>query len=86
MLLASSLCALLALPAVLANPVARRWDDFAVKHAWADVPAGWVEHGDPPADHRLALRIGLKQDRFNELVDNLYQVSDPAHARYASVY
>ncbi|THH10355.1 hypothetical protein EW145_g1384 [Phellinidium pouzarii] len=75
---------LLSLPIVFANPLLRRWDDFEVKHAWVDVPSGWVIHSDPSPDHTLDLRIGLKQDKFEELVDHLYQVSDPSHERYGA--
>ena len=69
------------LRAVIATPFVKRWDDFNLKHGWVEIPKGWVEHGDAPADHTIDLRIGLRQDRFDELVDHLYQVSDPAHPR-----
>lgn len=36
---------------VLATPLARRWDDLEVKHAWVDIPAGWERHTDAPLDH-----------------------------------
>ncbi|KAH9940766.1 subtilisin-like protein [Epithele typhae] len=64
------------------KPFAKRWDDFEVKHAWAETPRGWAYHAPAPADYSFDMRIGLKQDRFDELVANLYQVSDPAHSRY----
>lgn len=67
---------------VLATPLARRWDDFEVKHAWVDIPAGWERHADAPRDHVLNLKISLKQDKFDDLIDHLYQVSDPSHPRY----
>ena len=67
--------------AVLATPLARRWTDFELKHSWADVPEGWEVHSDPPESHKMDIRIGLKQGRFEELVDHLYQVSDPFHER-----
>ncbi|KAH8111000.1 subtilisin-like protein [Phellopilus nigrolimitatus] len=81
------LCALLALPlfrVALATPLVPRWDDFEVKHAWAGAPRGWEVHSAAPPDHMLDMRIGLKQDRFEELVDHLYQISDPAHERYGA--
>lgn len=30
------------------------------------------------------MRLALKQDRFDELVEHLYEVSDPEHARYGA--
>ncbi|RDX48143.1 subtilisin-like protein [Lentinus brumalis] len=67
----------------LSNPlVSKRWDDFEVKHAWAEVPRGWELHGPAPSDYTFDMRIGLKQDKFDELVTALYEVSDPAHERY----
>ncbi|PAV19635.1 subtilisin [Pyrrhoderma noxium] len=82
----SRLWAFLALPIVLvtASPLNKRWDDFEVKHAWSDIPQGWVIHSDAPADHLLEMRIGLKQHKFDSLVDELYQVSDPRHERYGA--
>ncbi|KAI0331649.1 subtilisin-like protein [Cubamyces sp. BRFM 1775] len=67
----------------IANPlVSKRWDDFEVKHAWTEVPRGWELHGPAPADYAFDLRIGLKQDKFDDLVAALYEVSDPAHEKY----
>lgn len=71
-------------PVALTKPLAKRWDDFQIKHAWVETPSGWEVHGDAPADHRIDLRIGLKQDKFDELVEHLYQVSDPSHERYVT--
>ncbi|EIW59803.1 subtilisin-like protein, partial [Trametes versicolor FP-101664 SS1] len=79
-----SSAALLALVQLcVANPLLpKRWDDFGVKHAWAEIPRGWELHGPAPADYTFDMRIGLKQDKFDELVTSLYEVSDPAHERY----
>lgn len=46
------------------------------------VPRGWKEISPAPASHTLELQIALKQHRFSELETALYEVSDPAHARY----
>ncbi|KJA29734.1 hypothetical protein HYPSUDRAFT_196076 [Hypholoma sublateritium FD-334 SS-4] len=46
------------------------------------VPRGWVKYGEPPANHRVALKIALPQPNFSELERHLYEVSDPDHARY----
>lgn len=68
--------------ATLCKPVYKRWDDFKVKHAWVDgVPEGWETVGPAPSDHRLTVRIGLKQDRIGDLITHLYAVSDPSHHR-----
>lgn len=66
----------------LCKPLYKRWDDFRVKHAWVDgTPKGWEVIGPAPSDHRLTVRIGLKQDGIDDLITNLYAVSDPNHRR-----
>lgn len=47
-----------------------------------NVPRGWVKYGEPPANHKVALKIALPQPNFSELERHLYEVSDPDHARY----
>jgi hypothetical protein len=64
----------------------KRWEDFKPKHAWADVPKNWELVGPAPSDHELLLRIGLKQDRLDELISSLYEVSDPDHHRSVSFF
>ena len=72
----------LLLGAALCKPLHKRWDDFKVKHAWVDgVPKGWEAIGPAPSDHRLAVRIGMKQDGIYDLIAHLYAVSDPNHHR-----
>ena len=63
------------------TPLSKRWTEFELKHGWEAVPKGWELHGAAPADHLLDMTISLKQDKFKELVEHLYEVSDPAHAR-----
>lgn len=46
------------------------------------VPPQWKQLDRAPADHRLELRIGLKQDKFKQLERELYEVSSPSHPRY----
>lgn len=53
-----------------------------VKHAWTQIPEGWKLHGTPASDHLISLRIGLKQDKLDELIETLYRVSDPLHPQY----
>ena len=64
----------------------KRWEEVTVKHGWIDVPKGWVEVGRPPAHHPLKMNFGLKQERFDELVEHLYQVSDPEHHRCVAIH
>jgi tripeptidyl-peptidase-1 len=71
--------------ATLCKPLHKRWDDFKVKHAWVDgVPKGWETVGPAPLEQRLTVRIGLSQDGIDDLIANLYMVSDPSHHRYAA--
>ncbi|KAM6496816.1 Peptidase S8/S53 domain containing protein [Amanita muscaria] len=66
----------------LASPLQKRWDDLVEKHSWTEIPKGWTFDSAAPAEHKLDLRIGLKQEKFDELIANLMQVSDPFHERY----
>lgn len=68
----------------LANPISKRWDDLSVKHSWTEVPKGWELQGPAPADHTMDMRIGLKQDKIEQLISTLYEVSDPAHHKYGA--
>ena len=63
----------------------KRWEELKVKHEWIDVPRGWIEIGRPPVDYSLKLNIGLKKERFGELLEHLYEISDPEHHRCAFV-
>jgi tripeptidyl-peptidase I len=64
------------------TPLAKRWDDLVEKHSWPEVPRGWQNLGSAPSDHTLDLRIALKQDKFDELVATLFEVSNPEHERF----
>lgn len=68
-------------PLCVCKPLVKRWDDLAEKHSWVEIPRGWKYIAAPPKDHLLDMRIGLKQDKLDELINSLYEVSDPAHAR-----
>ena len=59
-----------------------RWDNLALKHAWPEVPHGWERTAPAPSDYLLELRIGLRQDRIDDLIDNLMEISDPTSSRY----
>ncbi|TFY83097.1 hypothetical protein EWM64_g908 [Hericium alpestre] len=56
--------------------------DTVVKHSWPQIPHGWEYHTTPDPDHTVSLQVGLKQDRVDELISALHEVSDPAHPRY----
>ncbi|KAF8599999.1 subtilisin-like protein [Ceratobasidium sp. AG-I] len=56
--------------------------EFTTRHALREVPSGWAVVSRAPADHKIDLRIGLKQGRMAELLTTLGEVSDPAHERY----
>ncbi|KZT21194.1 subtilisin-like protein [Neolentinus lepideus HHB14362 ss-1] len=78
-----SLVLVLAAASVWAKPLLeKRWDDLEVKHAWVETPRGWTYTQAAPAEHKMEMRIGLKQNRLDDLINSLYQVSDPAHERY----
>lgn len=62
------------------KPVKQR-SAFAVKDSH-HVPRKWTEARRPDADHKIALRIGLKQGSFSDLERQLYEVSDPDHPSY----
>ena len=64
------------------SKIIRRWDNPVLKHAWLEIPHGWEYIAPAPSNHVLELRIGLKQDRIDDLIDNLMEISDPTNPRY----
>ncbi|KAH9983546.1 peptidase S8/S53 domain-containing protein [Russula compacta] len=44
--------------------------------------SNWIDLGRAPPAQIILLRIALPQSRFSELERQLYEVSDPRHARY----
>jgi tripeptidyl-peptidase I len=68
----------------VAKPLSKHWNlnDLAVKHAWSEIPRGWVYESPAPADFLFEMRIGLKQDKIDDLIASLMETSDPNHARY----
>ena len=60
----------------------KRWDNLALKHAWPEQPHGWEHIAPAPSNHVLDLRIGLKQNRIDDLINNLMEISDPTNPRY----
>ncbi|ETW85386.1 serine protease S53 [Heterobasidion irregulare TC 32-1] len=73
---------LFVLESFIAVALASPLRDFAVKHSWSTIPAGWEYHGTPPPHRAFPLRIGLKQNRVDELISALYEISDPFHEKY----
>ena len=68
--------------ACLATPLASRWDDMHVKHAWEAAPQNWESIGPPFPNTTIDLRIALKPGNEKALVDALYEVSTPSHPKY----
>lgn len=67
---------------VTSKTLLKRWDNHVVKHAWSEIPRGWEHLASAPSNYVLELRIGLKQNRINDLIDNLMEISDPKNPRY----
>ncbi|GLB42699.1 putative pro-kumamolisin, activation domain [Lyophyllum shimeji] len=68
--------------AASAKLFSRRWEDVAEKHSWVDVPRGWEYVSPAPADYEFDMRVGLKQDKVDDLTATLMETSDPTHAKY----
>ncbi|KAH9012250.1 Pro-kumamolisin, activation domain-containing protein [Lactarius deliciosus] len=66
----------------LATPLAPRWDGMKVMHAWSTVPKNWESLGHPPNETAIDFYLALKSQHENDLVDALYQVSDPKSPKY----
>ena len=77
----------LSIPPHLTKPV--------TKHAWIEIPRGWVEDEVGNAalrsrvmtrrgesDSSITLKIALKQERVDELVKALYDVSEVGGEKY----
>jgi hypothetical protein len=45
-------------------------------------PLNWIDLGRPSPVGLITLRVALPQARFSELERQLYEISDPQHARY----
>lgn len=66
------------LPKILAAYI----DEHAIKHAWPGIPDGWDIHSIPAPNHPITMKIGLKQNRIDDLIKTLHEVSDPLHPNY----
>jgi tripeptidyl-peptidase-1 len=58
------------------------WNDIYTKHRWSAVPGKWYNIGRPPVGTTIDLRIALKPQNENYLIDVLYEVSHPKHPRH----
>lgn len=56
-------------------------DKFLIKD-YHPAPGAWRNIGRAPGNHILQLKIGLTQRDFPELERQLYEISDPFHAKY----
>lgn len=56
-------------------------EHFQLKET-APTPQNWIKVGRPAATHPITLRIAFPQPGFSLLEQHIYEVSDPAHARY----
>lgn len=66
----------------VASLLSSQWNDLAEKHAWTELPRGWVYESPAPPDYSFLMRIGLKQHRIEDLIGSLMETSDPNHPRY----
>ncbi|EGX94758.1 tripeptidyl peptidase SED3 [Cordyceps militaris CM01] len=55
---------------------------MSLKHSLHMVPQGWEVHSDAPADQKLNLHIGLKEQNLDQLQKRLLEMSTPDHADY----
>ncbi|KAF8268694.1 subtilisin-like protein [Lactarius quietus] len=67
-----------------ATPFAPNWNKTHTKHGWNAVPGKWDSIGRPPMGTTIDLRIALKPQNENALIDALYEVSNPKHPRYGA--
>ena len=58
------------------------WDEMLVKHTWNSNPVNWESVGNTTAGAMIKLHIALKPDQEGALIDTLYEVSSPGHARH----
>ncbi|RDL33939.1 Subtilisin-like protein [Venustampulla echinocandica] len=65
---------------VLGTPIRSR-TPYNVKETHT-APSKWTKLGRAPSQHKLHLKIGLKQNNFEELSRHLNEVSNPDHGRY----
>ncbi|KAF6753083.1 subtilisin-like protein [Ephemerocybe angulata] len=67
---------------VMSFAVATPLQNTTLKHSWDNIPRGWSFEATPDPDHTFDLHIGLTQNRVQDLIHHLMEVSDPTHPRY----
>ncbi|KAG2367593.1 peptidase S8/S53 domain-containing protein [Suillus spraguei] len=70
--------------AALASTAPFRGCKHKVKESIHGPPRGWYVHSPAPKHHILELKIALPQPKFPELEQQLWEISDPSHARYGA--
>ncbi|OAA62327.1 tripeptidyl peptidase SED3 [Cordyceps fumosorosea ARSEF 2679] len=55
---------------------------MALKQALQTIPQGWEVHSDAPADQKIDLHIGIKEQNLDELQKRVLEMSTPGHADY----
>ncbi|KAF8263830.1 subtilisin-like protein [Lactarius quietus] len=60
------------------------WNSMHTKHRWNAVPGKWDSIGRPSVGTTFDLRIALKPQNENALIDALYEVSNPKHPKYGA--
>ncbi|KAI9451471.1 hypothetical protein BJY52DRAFT_101371 [Lactarius psammicola] len=58
------------------------WGDIRVMHTWNTAPAFWESLGPPPNGTTVDLYIALQPHRKNALIELLYEVRNPRHAKH----
>lgn len=55
---------------------------MTLKQSLHTVPQGWEVHSDAPADQKINMHIGLKEQNLDQLQKRLLEMSTPNHADY----
>ena len=77
------LCFLAAVPLTsLATTGTSYWGDMRVKHFWNTLPSNWTYLSHPSNNAMIDLRIALKPQSENALIEALYEVSDPSDPKH----
>ncbi|KAM3437147.1 hypothetical protein NHJ13734_004794 [Beauveria thailandica] len=56
--------------------------EMTLKQSLPTIPQGWQVHSDAPADHKINMHIGLKEQNMDQLQKRLLEMSHPEHADY----
>jgi tripeptidyl-peptidase-1 len=64
-----------------AGTIGKRWNDLVKKHSWSEAPKGWEFTGPAPGHQLMNLKLGMKQNNLEGLIEALYEVSTPHHEK-----